>query len=98
MGCEENYSCIDYEQTGDCTPSWCSCDEFYGDWFCTEDCNGGSCYQNGDANFDNNFDIVDVVLIVNMVLFMISDEISDVNSDGTTNVIDIILLVNIILN
>ena len=97
-GCQENYGCIDYEQSGDCVPSYCSCDEFYGDWFCTEDCNGGTCFEFGDVNFDNNLDIVDVVLIVNMILNIMPGPLSDVNSDGITNVIDVILLVNLILD
>jgi len=97
-GCPENYGCIDYEQSGDCVPSFCSCDEFYGDWFCTEDCNGGSCYQVGDLNLDGNLDIVDIVSIVNVILGLSSENIlSDINNDSSTNIVDIVLLVDIIL-
>ena len=98
-GCPENYGCIDYEETGDCVPSWCSCDEFYGDWFCTEDCNGGTCFQLGDVNYDSSLNVVDVVSIVNSILSL-SDfsSLSDVNSDGSTNILDVIVLVNIILS
>ena len=97
-GCPDNYGCIDYEEGGDCVPSSCSCDEFYGDWFCTEDCNGGTCFDFGDVNFDNNIDVVDVVSLVNMILNMTPGSLSDINSDGTTNVVDVVLIVNIILN
>ena len=98
-GCDENYSCLNYEETGDCVPSSCFCDEFYGDWFCTEDCNGGTCFELGDVNYDNSIDVVDVVSIVNSILGLSSFSIlSDINFDNITNVIDVILLVNIILN
>ena len=98
-GCSDNYGCIDYEEGGDCVPSSCSCDEFYGDWFCTEDCNGGTCYEYGDINYDNNINIVDVVSLVNVILGLSdSSIICDINSDGTVNVIDVIILVNSILN
>ena len=97
-GCLENYGCVDYEETGDCVPSWCSCDEFYGDWFCTEDCNGGSCYQLGDVNYDDNLDIVDIVSIVNMIIGLSEPNIlSDLNSDQLTNIIDVVLLIDFIL-
>jgi len=97
-GCDENYSCLDYEETGDCVPSSCFCDEFYGDWFCTEDCNGGTCYLNGDIDFNGNIDVIDVVMVINMILGLSDISIlSDFNGDNITNVIDVILMVNIIL-
>ena len=98
-GCDENYSCLDYEETGDCVPSSCFCDEFYGDWFCTEDCNGGTCYLNGDIDFNASINIVDVVMVINMILGLSEvTSLSDINSDNITNVIDVILMVNIILD
>ena len=97
-GCDENYSCIDYEETGDCVPSSCYCDEFYDSWYCTEDCNGGTCYLNGDINYDGNIDIVDIVMTVNIILGLNESHLlSDINLDGTTNVIDVILMVALIL-
>jgi len=98
-GCPENYGCVDYEEAGDCVPSWCGCDEFYGDWFCTEDCNGGTCYEYGDVNYDNDINVVDIISIVNVILNLSESSIlCDVNLDGTVNVVDIIILVNSILN
>ena len=98
-GCPENYGCVDYEYSGDCMPSSCFCDEFYGDWFCTEDCNGGTCFQLGDINYDNTINVIDVVSIVNSILGL-SDfsPLADVNSDDTINIIDVIVLINIILD
>ena len=97
-GCDENYSCLDYEETGDCVSSSCFCDEFYGYWSCTEDCNGGTCYLNGDIDFNGSINIVDVVMVINMILGLSEvSSLSDINSDNITNVIDVILMVNIIL-
>ena len=97
-GCDENYSCLDYEETGNCIPSSCYCDEFYGSWYCTEDCNGGTCYLNGDINYDGNIDIVDIVMTVNIILGLNEPHLlSDINLDGTTNVIDVILMITLIL-
>ena len=53
----------------------------------------------GDVNDDGILNVLDVVLLVNTVLY--SDEYNenaDINSDGILNVLDIVLLVNIILN
>ena len=100
-GCDDGEQCIDFGNSGYaefCLSSYCACSGFYGSWGCTEDCNGGTCFEFGDVNFDNNLDIVDVVLIVNMILNIMPGSLSDVNSDGITNVIDVILLVNLILN
>ncbi len=98
-GCLDNYICIDYEESGDCVPSTCYCDEYFGEWFCTEDCNGGTCFELGDVNYDDSIDVVDVVSIVNSILGLSSFSLlSDINSDNITNVIDVIVLVNIILN
>ena len=56
-------------------------------------------YILGDVNGDDILNVLDVVLLVNIVLY--SDEhnpSADMNSDGIINVLDIVLLVNIILN
>jgi len=98
-GCSQGYACIDYEEAGDCVPSTCYCDEYFGTWYCTEDCNGGTCFELGDVNYDANINIVDVVTIVNIILGLsIYTDLSDVDLDGTVNVIDVIILVNRILN
>jgi hypothetical protein len=50
-GCDEGYECV--VDPNECVPSWCGCDGFYGEWFCTEDCGGGSCVEAtmlGDLN------------------------------------------------
>ena len=102
-GCLENYGCVDFEEAGGCVPSWCSCDEFYGDWFCTEDCNGGTCFQLGDVNYDSHLDILDIVLIISYILgsedFSMSQiELTDWNGDSEINILDVISIINIILN
>ena len=98
-GCDDGYACIDYEETGDCVPSSCYCDEFFGNWFCTEDCNGGTCYELGDVNYDSNINIVDVVTIVNIILGITPySMLSDVNNDQLTNIIDVVLIIEFILD
>ena len=64
----------------------------------------GSCeyeYNLGDVNFDNEINILDVVLMVSFILGEPSDEYelsaSDINQDGLLNILDIVALVNIIL-
>ena len=57
----------------------------------------------GDVNFDNQVNIVDIVILVNFIIgeTMPSDEefiAADLNDDGIINVIDIIQIVNMILN
>ena len=54
----------------------------------------------GDANYDGNIDVIDVVLIVNMILGNqeLELEISDLNNDQELNVVDIVILVNLILS
>ena len=99
QGCDDGYACIDYEETGDCVPSSCYCDEFFGNWFCTEDCNGGTCYELGDVNYDSNINIVDVVTIINIILGITPySMLSDVNNDQLTNIIDVVLIIEFILD
>ena len=98
-GCSEDYGCVDYEYSGDCVPSWCDCDELYGEWFCTEDCNGGTCFQLGDVNYDEILNVIDAVLIIDVVLnFSEPLPLSDVNLDGNINIVDVVLLINFILD
>jgi len=60
-------------------------------------------YLPGDMNIDNNQDIIDVVMLVNVIIYNTPlepplDEIADLNSDGELNVLDILILVNIIVS
>ena len=97
-GCDEGYECINGV---DCTPSSCFCDDssFYGNWYCTEDCGGGSCEAIliGDLNSDNNLNISDIVIMINIILEGSFESSGDLNSDGLLNISDIVLLVNSIL-
>ena len=94
-GCEEGYSCVN--DPNSCTPSTCSCSGFYGYWFCTEDCGGGSCILLGDINYDSFINIIDVVTAVNHILVDEYNFIADLNQDNSLNIVDIIVLINIIL-
>ena len=54
----------------------------------------------GDINFDNAVDVVDIITLINLVLYPENDFLqdADLNEDGILSIIDIILLVNIILD
>jgi len=97
-GCYEGYECIVDES--ECVPTWCGCDGFYGEWFCTEDCGGGTCVLEdllGDLNGDGQINVVDIVAAVNLILNGQYDAIVDMNVDATLNVVDIIIMVNQVL-
>ena len=51
-------------------------------------------------NFDNAVDVVDIITLINLVLYPENDFLqdADLNEDGILSIIDIILLVNIILD
>ena len=54
---------------------------------------------NGDINNDGRLTVEDLILIVNMVLDLASNQNeADINGDGGVNIIDISLLLNIILD
>jgi len=59
-------------------------------------------YNLGDVNFDNEINILDVVLMVSFILGEPTDEYelsaSDINQDGSLNILDVVALVNIILS
>ena len=102
-GCSEEFECLDYEITGDCVPSACFCDEIYGEWYCTEDCNGGSCYLPGDLNVDNQLNVMDVIQVISLILNPedfnnFNTWASDINTDNAVNVLDVIVIVDFILN
>jgi hypothetical protein len=100
-GCPEGYQCID--DPNNCTPSSCFCDDssWYGNWYCTEDCGGGTCVAmlNGDVNNDGVLNVSDVIIVVGMILGTIdSNNLADLNNDGAIDVIDVVMIVNEILN
>jgi hypothetical protein len=103
-GCDEGYECI--FDPNECVPSWCGCSGFYGEWFCTEDCGGGTCSQMqnlGDINNDAQINVLDIVILVSFVLM--SDNpteseffIADFNGDNALNVLDVVAIIQVILN
>ena len=102
-GCSDGYECV--QSSDNCSASWCSCEDvgsFYGEWYCTEDCNGGECLPvelNGDVNLDDLVNVLDVVAIINMILNLDDyNLLADINQDEIINVLDIILVIDIILN
>ena len=66
------------------------------------DCVEISCLL-GDLNGDGTFDVLDVILMMNIILILEDDyticqeDASDMNSDGVIDILDVILLVNIVL-
>ena len=59
-------------------------------------------YTLGDINFDDNINVLDVVLIVNIILGVLEPSqqqllASDLNGDNTVNILDVVQIVNIIL-
>ncbi len=57
---------------------------------------------NGDVNFDNVLDVLDVVIVINYILgVIIPDEgqllVGDMNQDGLLDVVDIVQMVSIII-
>ena len=103
-GCEEGYECVVLPD--DCVASSCFCDDslnFYGSWYCTEDCGGGTCVlmtESGDFNNDLSINILDVIILVNHILSPAAVELegADMNEDGMVNILDVIVLINIILS
>ena len=60
-------------------------------------------YSLGDLNQDLIIDILDVVMMVNFVLYVeypndLEFWASDMNNDGMVNVLDVVQLVNLILD
>lgn len=52
----------------------------------------------GDINDDGLVNVVDVVLMVNFILYGGASDAADMNNDAEVNVVDVILVVNIILD
>ena len=66
------------------------------------ECLSDDCLSNGDVNFDNNTDVLDIVSIVGYILgnnTFTDDQLctSDVNQDENVDVLDIVLVVSTIL-
>ena len=57
-------------------------------------------FTNGDLNYDNNINILDIIVLVNYILGLETedDDSADLNNDNYINVLDVIALINIILN
>ena len=73
----------------------------------TANVDDGSCeyeydFIPGDVNFDNEINVLDIVLMVSFILGEPTDEYeysaADINQDGLLNILDIVALVNIILD
>ena len=62
-------------------------------------CNGAII---GDLNQDQVWNVLDVILMINIILSGTNDEcefyLSDLNSDETINVLDVVFLINLILD
>ena len=58
------------------------------------------CSLNGDLNYDDSVDVLDVIILVNHILSPAAVELdgADINNDGEVNILDIVALVNIILS
>jgi hypothetical protein len=54
----------------------------------------------GDLNYDDSVDILDVIILVNHILSPAAVELdgADINNDGEVNILDVVALVNIILS
>ena len=53
-----------------------------------------------DSNGDGNIDVVDVVNMVNYILYDTEGfdvQIGDINADGNVDIVDVVLVINIIL-
>jgi pimeloyl-ACP methyl ester carboxylesterase len=51
----------------------------------------------GDINTDGQINILDIIGLVNLILYDNGNELGDVNQDGETNILDIMMVINFIL-
>jgi len=51
----------------------------------------------GDINSDGLLNVLDIVILVNIIVYGETDPLGDINLDGYINVLDVVILVNIIL-
>ena len=54
--------------------------------------------SNGDLNFDNQINVIDIIYIINLILENEYQAYADLNADSLLDILDAILLVEIILN
>ena len=97
---------------GECQTMYCSPIDGYGvDWSnwiyntieeCEEVCGTINSITLGDINFDDNINVLDVVLLVSFILGNPTNEYeymaADINGDSSIDVLDAILLIEMILN
>ena len=77
-----------YEWCGSTPSSQYGCSDYCSDETCTS----------GDANNDGLINVVDIVIIVESILYNYANLCSeDINNDGLVNVTDVVILVNMIL-
>ena len=57
--------------------------------------------SNGDLNYDGIFNVLDIISVVNVILYGSDDEseiiLSDLNNDSDINILDIVSIINLIL-
>ena len=95
---ENNHFCPPYPE--------CLSEEDIGYQECCEVLLWGECYNIGDLNGDATINVTDVVLLIEVVLYIAEGgepteeqlQLGDIYPDGQLNVIDIVGLVNIILD
>ena len=78
-------------------------DYIYIDSFTLIENQNETCDPNGDANLDNDLNVLDVVTVVSYVLGnseLNADQFcnADINQDATIDVLDIVMIISIILN
>ena len=57
------------------------------------------CNLNGDANSDNDVNVIDIVVLVDQILNSSNfDPCLDLNQDGLINVVDVVSLINLIIS
>jgi len=54
-------------------------------------------YDTKNINMDGNINVLDVILLLELVLYGEYSGLADLNADGVLNVLDVIALINIIL-
>ena len=55
--------------------------------------------MNGDINLDQDINVLDIVLLVEIILYDdMENDLADINGDNLVNILDVVMLVSIILN
>ena len=56
-------------------------------------------FMNGDINLDQDINVLDIVLLVEIILYDdMENDLADINGDNLVNILDVVMLVSIILN